>query len=206
MTDELRFTKMVASGNDFVVIDNRLPGGVTRGQPLSGLAKSICGRKMSVGADGMLVIEPSSMADFKMRIFNPDGSEVDMCGNGSRCVALYAMENSIAQKNMKIETRAGIINAEVTGLRVKIKMTDPKDMRVARKIKIGNKTYKAYSVNTGVPHAVIFSDKVDKVDVKGLGSKVRFHKMFKPQGTNADFVQIQYKRDKGEDLRAGGRG
>jgi len=138
----------------------------------------------------MLFIETSEKADFRMRIFNPDGSEVDMCGNGSRCAALYAVENNIAKRQMKIETRAGIIEAEVTGLRVKIKMTDPKNIRLNRSIKIGQRTYKAHSLNTGVPHVVIFSDRVDDVDVQGIGSKIRFHRMFKPQGTNANFVKI----------------
>jgi diaminopimelate epimerase len=190
MTDELHFTKMVASGNDFIVIDNRLPGGATRGRPLSGLAKSLCGRAHGVGADGLLAIEPSKKADFKMRIFNSDGSEADMCGNGARCAALYAVENNIAPKNMKIDTRAGVISAEVTGLRVKIRLTDPRDISLDRKIKIGRRVYRLHSINTGVPHAVIFAKRVDKINVNSIGPRIRFHRVFKPAGTNVDFVEI----------------
>ena len=190
MTKELRFTKMVASGNDFIVIDNRATNRSPWSDSLSGVAKRLCERRLSVGADGMLVIEDSKRADFRMRIFNPDGSEVDMCGNGSRCAALYAAENAIASKKMKIETGAGIIDAEVTGLKVKIKLTDPKAVKLNRKITIGKKVYRVHSINTGVPHAVAFLDNIDKIDVEALGSKFRFHRSFKPKGTNADFVKV----------------
>ncbi|MEE8360346.1 MAG: diaminopimelate epimerase [Candidatus Omnitrophota bacterium] len=200
MTGELRFTKMVASGNDFIVIDNRAAKRSAWSDSLPGVAKRLCERRLSVGADGVLVIEDSKRADFRMRIFNPDGSEVDMCGNGSRCAALYAVENNIVSKDMnlalarkgwlKIETGAGIIDAEVTGLKVKIRLTDPKAVKLNRKITIGKKVYKVHSINTGVPHAVVFLDNIDKVDVEALGSKLRFHKAFKPKGTNVDFVKI----------------
>jgi diaminopimelate epimerase len=131
--NELNFTKMVASGNDFIVLDGRSPGYLAMGHSLPELARKLCERRLSVGADGMLLIEESREADLKMRIFNPDGSEVDMCGNGSRCVALYAVENGISGKGgetrkgmVSIETAAGMLDAEVVGLRVKVRLTDPR--------------------------------------------------------------------------------
>lgn len=187
---ELEFTKMVASGNDFIIIDNRDSKLSHLGHPLSDIAERLCERRLSVGADGMLLIEDSRKADLKMRVFNPDGSEVDMCGNGSRCIALYALENNIAPRYVKIETRAGIIDAEVVGLRVKLKMTDPKEIRLNLKLKIKKGFYKFHFINTGVPHAVYFMEDLDKINIQSLGSKTRFHKRFRPEGTNVNFVKI----------------
>ncbi|MBL7068944.1 MAG: diaminopimelate epimerase [Candidatus Omnitrophica bacterium] len=181
---------MVASGNDFIVIDNRSRGLIDYGHSIKEAAKRLCGRRLSVGADGMLLIENSKKADFKMRIFNPDGSEVDMCGNGSRCVALYAVENGIAEKDMKIETSAGVLDAEVVGLRVKVRLTDPESVRLNKRVRIGKKNYKIHFINTGVPHAVSFVEDPDRIDVEKIGSKIRFHRSFKPKGTNADFVKV----------------
>ncbi len=191
----LRFTKMVASGNDFIVVDARVAGLWSHGYSLPELAKRLCERKRSIGADGLLIIEDSKGADIKMRIFNPDGSEVDMCGNGSRCVALYAVENSLAHKDMKIETGAGMIDAEVVGLRVKLRLTDPKDVKLNKRLKIGKKVYSIHSINTGVPHVVTFQDNLDKVNVAGIGSKLRYHDTFKPEGTNADFVSVMNPKE-----------
>lgn len=187
---EMEFTKMVASGNDFIIIDNRKGASYGSGTSINDVAKKFCERKMSVGADGLLLIEDSKRGDFKMRVFNPDGSEVDMCGNGSRCTALYAVENHIAPKAMRIETRAGLIDAEVTGLRVKIKLTDPKDLRLNIRLNIGKKTHKIHFVNTGVPHVVYFFKDIDKLNVKALGSRTRFHKTFGPKGANANFAEV----------------
>ena len=186
----LHFTKMVASGNDFVVIDNRNHKLSDYGHSLSDIAKKLCGRRLSVGADGLLLIEDSKKADLKMRIFNPDGSEVDMCGNGSRSVALYAVESGIAPKDMRIETGAGIIDAEVIGLNVKVRLTDPKDLSLNKRLKIGKKVHKVHFINTGVPHVVSFLKDIDKLNVGSIGSKIRYHKSFKPEGTNADFVKV----------------
>jgi len=190
MTDGVRFTKMVASGNDFIVLDNRDSRFSGAGKAFSAMAKALCERRFSIGADGLLVIEGSKKADIRMRILNPDGSEVAMCGNGSRCAALYAVEKSIAPHNMRIETRAGVLDAKVTGLRVKVKLTDPKKTKLNIAMKIGGKALKVHSINTGVPHAVVFTKNIDKADVNGLGSKIRYSKKFGKAGTNADFVQI----------------
>ena len=187
MTKTINFTKMVASGNDFVVIDNRKKN-ITG---LPGLAKKICDRNFGAGADGLLVIEPSKRADFKMRIINSDGSEAEMCGNGARCVALYAKENRLAGKKMKFETLAGVIDAEILGDRIRLKMSDPKDIKLGMDLTIDGRGHSINFVNTGVPHAVIFTDKVNGLDVKDLGRKVRYHRSFAHRGTNANFVEPQ---------------
>jgi diaminopimelate epimerase len=182
----IRFTKAVATGNDFIIVDNR-SGSLNRP---GAAAKKLCDRKSSVGADGLLLIERSAKADLRMRIFNSDGSEAEMCGNGSRCAALYALRRGIAGRGMSIDTLAGVLKASVTGGTVKVMLTEPKDIRWNFCLMIHKCPYKLSFVNTGVPHVVHFVDDLDRVDVKELGSHMRNHGEFAPAGTNADFVKI----------------
>lgn len=179
---EIQFTKMVASGNDFVVLDaSRLK---TRVKGFSALAREACDRKFGIGADGLLVLEKSKKADFAMRVFNPDGSEPTMCGNGARCAALFKGKNRI-----KFETKAGILEAQVVKDTVRLKMTEPKDLWPNIDLSIGTQFYKVHYINTGVPHAVFFVGNVDTINVKEVGKQIRFHKHFHPEGANADFAQ-----------------
>lgn len=183
----MKFTKAVATGNDFIIIDNR-DGTVTDSIP--GLAKELCRPKYSVGADGLLVIEESKIADFKMRIFNPDGSEAKMCGNGSRCVALYAAKREVAKSGMTIETLAGVLDAAVNEDCVKVKLTDPRDIKWNFCLTIGKCPYRLNFVDTGVPHVIHFVDDLENVDVKAVGHGIRHHEEFAPSGANADFVKV----------------
>lgn len=182
---EINFTKMVASGNDFIVIDNR----EKKMTGLSALAKKICDRNFGAGADGLLAIEPSKRADFKMRIINSDGSEAEMCGNGARCAALYARQNGLAGGKMIFETLAGMIGAEVSGDKIRLEMPEPKDLKPGITLTSGGRKYSVNFVNTGVPHAVIFTGKADGLDVKDIGRPIRYHNAFSPRGTNVDFVE-----------------
>jgi diaminopimelate epimerase len=179
----MEFTKAVATGNDFVIM-------MGRKNNWAEIAKKICDRKRGVGADGLLVIDESKKADIKMRIFNPDGSEAQMCGNGSRCAALYAATKKLAGNKMTIETLAGVLDAEVRKDMVKVKLTEPKDIKWNLCLTINKCPYKLNFVNTGVPHVVHFVEDLDKVDVKNIGSHIRNHDEFSPDGTNADFVQV----------------
>lgn len=188
----MKFTKAVATGNDFIIIENRVSA---PGKYLSGLAKKLCDRKTGVGADGLLVIEKSGRADLKMRIFNPDGSEAGMCGNGSRCIALYALRNKIAKAVMTIDTQAGILEAEVRGDIVKVRLTNPKEIKWNLCLMINKCPYKVSFVNTGVPHVVHFVDDLEKIDIKNLGSHIRHHGEFSPEGANADFVKVVDKHN-----------
>ncbi|MFH1239169.1 MAG: diaminopimelate epimerase [bacterium] len=180
------FTKMSGSDNDFVVIDNRR----TVISQRASLARVVCQRKTSVGADGLIVIEKSKKADFKMRIFNPDGSEAEMCGNGARCAALYV---SIKPgKRLTMETGAGVLTAKImTGNSVKLKMPEPKDLKLNFNIMVDKKPQKLSYLNTGVPHAVLWVGAIDKVDVYNLGKKIRYHSSFQPGGTNVNFVKVK---------------
>jgi diaminopimelate epimerase len=190
----MKFTKAVATGNDFIVVEGKSLGADGRGpgaaQYLSKLAKRWCDRKRAIGADGLLVLEDSERCDFKMRIFNSDGSEAEMCGNGSRCIALYAAVKKITGPAMTIETLAGDLDASVDGQIVKVRLTEPKEIKLDFCLMIGKCPYKVNFVNTGVPHAIHFVEDLDKVDVKNIGSHIRNHGEFSPEGTNADFVKI----------------
>ena len=187
LRNKIKFTKAVATGNDFIIIDNR---NAAIKENLSKFAKRACEKKWSIGADGLLVIERSKEADFKMRIFNPDGSEAEMCGNGSRCIALYAVNKRIAKKDMTIETAAGVLNAHVTNDSVKVKLPDPKEIKWNLCLMINKCPYKVTFVDTGVPHVVHFTDDLEKIDIKDIGPHMRYHKEFAPHGTNADFVKV----------------
>ena len=189
----IKFTKAVATGNDFIIVDNRT--GAINEKALAKFAKKVCDRKQAIGADGALFIERSKKCDFRMRIFNPDGSEAEMCGNGSRCVALYAATKGIAKNAMTIETLAGALDATVKDSTVKVKLTDPKDIKWNFCLMINKCPYKVNFVNTGVPHVIHFVEDLDKVDVKNMGSHIRYHDEFSPEGTNADFVKIAGKHN-----------
>jgi len=189
----MNFTKAVASGNDFVIVDNRTgqaSGRSGQGADWPFFAKKLCERKTGIGADGLLLLEDSGEADVKMRIFNPDGNEVNMCGNGSRCVAFYCNK-----KEVKIETRAGILQVKLLSKnRVKVKITDPKDPKIDLNINLDGEDYKMYYINTGVPHVVHFLEELDNFDVKKIGRLTRYHKDFQPNGTNANFVKVLDKK------------
>ena len=181
---KLNFTKMVGAGNDFIVIDTRLNA---QGSRLKGYVKRLCERKTGIGADGVLVLEKSKAADFKMRIFNADGSVAEMCGNGLRCAILF----SGIRRKVKVETKAGIYEGEITGKdKVRIKMGEPKGLRLNFPINVNGRTLNVNFINTGVPHTVVFVEGLDKIDVYSIGSAIRYHNDFKPRGTNVNFVEI----------------
>jgi diaminopimelate epimerase len=178
---------MHASGNDFIIIDNRQS--IVSGD-LPSFVKKICRQHYGVGADGLILIEASDKADFKWRFYNLDGGEVNMCGNGSRCAARFAYMNGIAGRELSFETLAGIIRAEIKGETVKVQLTKPYDYRPDISVPLALKTRKASCINTGVPHVVYFVDDLESVDVIGDGFATRYHDMFKPDGTNANFAKV----------------
>jgi len=199
----MKFTKAVATGNDFIIIDNR---NLKLKDDIDQLAKTLCDRKYGIGADGLLLLEKSASADFRMRIFNSDGSEAEMCGNGSRCAALYANTKGIARADMQIETIAGILKASVKGGNIKVKLTDPKDIQWNLCLMIHECPYKVNFANTGVPHVVHFVNDLDAVEVNKLGPKMRYHEEFSPHGANVDFVKIVDKNNNKIALRTYERG
>ncbi len=186
----IQFYKMSGCGNDFIIIDNRCP--VIEEKDIAAFIVSVCRRKMSVGADGVILIENSDTVDFKWRFYNSDGSVAEMCGNGARCVARFAYLNGITGPDMAFETLAGIVSASVSeaGL-VKIKMTDPRNLALDRPLVLKGGSRAVSSINTGVPHVVMVVDDIQGTPVKEMGREIRFHPDFAPAGTNANFVAVQ---------------
>ena len=185
--DKLIFVKMSGSGNDFIMIDNRDDRLAIEPRTL---AERICRRRISVGADGLILVESSSRADFRMRILNADGSEAEMCGNGARCVARFAEMLGIAGPHMTFDTLAGIIRAQVVGSRVKLQMGRPQQIRLHQSVEVDGVVHQIHSINTGVPHAVLVCSDLEAIPVRTLGRKIRFHPVFQPAGTNVDFVTV----------------
>lgn len=189
----MRFFKYHGAGNDFIIIDNR--ESLIHEQDKSSLAQELCRRHFGVGGDGLIFVEGSEKADALMRIFNPDGSEAEMCGNGIRCMARYVYENIKQEEILSVETMAGIKS-------VVISLVDGEplyctiDMGLARDVLLDKTLQTAegklvYSfADTGVPHAVLFVDDIEDVDIMVLGPLVRHDKSF-PKGTNVNFVEKQ---------------
>ena len=188
--NSIEFTKLVATGNDFVLVDNGRKKVESKVGSLSRFARRACDRRRSIGGDGLLVLEGSHNADITMRIFNPDGSEASMCGNGSRCIAYYAVDRKITGNKLSIETKAGILHAIVKKNMVKVEMTQPKDLRMNISVNIANEQVTLNHINTGVPHAIYIVKSLDDVEVKKIGRYIRHHKVFAPDGANVDFVKI----------------
>jgi len=186
---KIPFIKMSGSGNDFILIDHRKP--FLKEDGLKDFIRKACRRRISVGADGLILIEPSRKADFKWRYYNADGSEAEMCGNGGRCAARFAYIKGIAGPSLKFETLAGILSAQVIGERVKLEMTKPFGLKLDETISIGGEEKIFSSINTGVPHAVLFVEDLEALDILRLGRAIRYHSAFAPSGTNADFVRLE---------------
>jgi len=222
MSRVIPFTKMVAAGNDFIIVKtaSRLARGsewLARTWPT--VAQVVCDRHYGIGADGLLVLEPSRIATVKMLVLNPDGSEAQMCGNGARCVAWYVRSKVVEgrrspapaspdsretivgasalgglgkvkgkQEPVTIETAGGLVTAQVREDRVQLRMPDPRNLRLDLRVQVDHRPWQLAYVDTGVPHVVAIVDRLDQVDVERLGRRLRFHRAFRPRGTNVDFV------------------
>jgi diaminopimelate epimerase len=182
----LRFTKMNGAGNDFVMIDNRA------GEVRLSAAQitKICDRHRGVGADGILLLEPArNGADFRMRYYNSDGGEAEMCGNGARCFARFAEQVARARGELSFETAAGMIRAQLLGDEVRLTMSEPRNLRLNLAISAGGKRWLAHFVNSGVPHVVVPVAGMERIDVNGEGAIIRRHEMFAPAGANVNFLE-----------------
>ncbi len=182
------FVKVVGSGNDFILMDARRKA--LTADPAR-LARSWCDRKRGIGADGLLWVTRSPRAAARMRIFNADGSEAEMCGNGLRCVAWYLHARNPRVKQMDLETEAGILAAQITQReRVKIQWRPPHGFRLGLKITLQGRRLLLHAVNTGVPHAVLWGSRIGRLPLESWGPAIRHHRFFKPAGTNVDLAQI----------------
>lgn len=183
------FSKMSAGGNDFIIIDNRQK--ILESQDAKECAQKACRRKLSIGADGLILIENSKKADFKWRFFNADGSEAEMCGNGGRCVARLAYLKGIVSPTLTFETLAGIIKAEVLGEKVKLQLPLPYNATYDLKLVLDGTSYLLDTITVGVPHVVMYVEDLANCQVVKLGKLIRFSEPFKPAGTNVNFISIK---------------
>ena len=185
----LTITKMSGTGNDFIIIDHRqeiIPQDIQ-----AEVARRVCRRKFSAGADGLIFIENCPEMDFQWKFYNADGSNAEMCGNGARCAARYAYAKGIAPTKMRFKTIAGPIEAEVTADdMVRLKMTPPENICLEKRLLLDGQEVTMSSINTGVPHVVCFVDDVSQVPLDRWGKTIRYHDLFMPAGTNVNFAQI----------------
>lgn len=199
----MQFTKYTGLGNDFVLLDGATAANIKNP---SALAKTICNRRFGVGADGLVLLLPSDKADIKMSIFNSDGSEAEMCGNASRCVALHLFRRKIVnKKQISLDTLAGIIRTDITDeprglVRVdmgvprltkgEIPMTgNPAETAVNFPLTAAGQTFYATAVSMGNPHLVIFTPDISQVPLSTWGPQLETHPLF-PRKTNVEFVQV----------------
>jgi diaminopimelate epimerase len=184
----LGFTKMNGAGNDFVLIDNRARTvKLTRADIVR-----LCDRHRGIGADGviLLVNSDSKKASWAWEFFNSDGSIGEMCGNGARCFARYVQKLTANDQDFSFETGAGIIHAQFKGDRVTVNLTQPENLQLGELLALSGGKFTVHSLNTGVPHAVLFVPDADKAMIQQLGPEIRHHSRFAPRGTNVNFVQI----------------
>ena len=182
---KIPFYKMHGAGNDFILIDDRsldFPAHDTA------FLSRIATRRTGIGCEGIILIQPSRSADLRMRFFNPDGLEQDLCGNGARCLARLAFELGVAPANMRIETMAGEVEAEVIGNQVRLLLPPASDSRLGLQVEPAETVD---FINTGVPHAVVRVARLEHCDVDARGRTLRHHPLFAPKGTNADFLQLE---------------
>ena len=190
----MEFYKMQGAGNDFIIINNMKSNIPV--EKLSVVAKKLCERKVSIGADGLMAVDyPEGDADFKMRFYNRDGSIGEMCGNGARCISRYAYINKISGKKMTFETGAGIVNSEVLeGRLVKVLLNNPEVVNLYNDIEIDGINYECSYIELGVPglpHAVV-KHNLKQADINKLreeGIKIRYYDGF-PKGANVNFFEV----------------
>ena len=205
----IQFTKMNGAGNDFVLIDNRDEQiSLSREQ----IAR-VCHRQRGVGADGLMLLKKAEgEGDWAWDFFNADGSDAEMCGNGARCFASYIQHTIGGEGTLSFETVCGLIHAEVGDTDVTVNLTAPQGLALNETIQTSDGEKTVHSLNTGVPHAVLFVDEADAAMVSSLGEEIRFHEHFAPAGTNVNFVQVHseghirvrtYERGVGETLACG---
>jgi diaminopimelate epimerase len=182
----IRFIKTSGAGNDFVLVNNMSK---TLALDLSELSIALCSRHFGIGADGLLVLEPSKNADFLMKYYNSDGTYGGMCGNGGRCAARVAFVEGIAGERQRFEALDFVYNAHIADDRVRLQMKNPSSM-LPLHIELGTTQVDGVSIDTGSPHFVVVANDIEKVDVAVLGRKLRHHNAFMPGGTNIDFIQL----------------
>lgn len=190
MPEPLEFYKMTGAGNDFIVGDNR--AGSWSVLNLPALARGLCRPALSVGGDGLVLVESSKRARFRVRVFNRDGSEAGLCGNGTRCAVRFALLKVIAGRQTTVETPAGVLEAEVCpDEEVRLKMTLRSEAPRRLTLTVSGKAVEGYLVTAGVPHFIVFVKDIQSVPLASLGPLLRNHPDLAPDGANVDFLELR---------------
>ena len=183
----MEFFKMSGGGNDFIVVDNR--ANQIRAEAIPDLVKRISVRALSVGADGVILFEPSRVADFRATFLNPDGQST-FCGNGGRCASRLAYLMGMVGPRMRVETIKMVHDATVEGEQVQFSMPPALRLRTGVKLAVDDQVLDAAFIDTGVPHVVVFKEVPHSMSITDLGRKVRSHTDLGPEGANANFVMV----------------
>jgi len=194
----IEFAKLSGSGNDFICIDNRdgrFDEIISSPERVGHVARALCSRRMGVGGDGLifgLACAQDDEADISARFFEPDGSEAELCGNGTACFAFWVLENAwVPGKELRILTRSGVVHGRKGhGDYVHVCIPLPQELQTDVAFTLDGKPWTCDFAVTGVPHAVVYVDDVDKVDVARLGAAIRHHERFGPRGVNVNFTQV----------------
>jgi len=186
--NRLPFVKAHGAGNDFILIDNRhyvFPLGN------SSLIEHLCHRRFGIGADGLILVQQSMKADYRMVYFNADGKEADLCGNGLRCFVVFVCELGDRRESLTIETKSGLIECKRNGQRITSRFPEPQILRRSFPLALSGGIRETFLVFSGVPHAVIFSDELEEEDLQSLGREVRNHPAFFPAGVNVNLIDCE---------------
>jgi diaminopimelate epimerase len=197
MTSEIIFAKLSGSGNDFICVDNRdgrfndLLGPDRAGD----VAQVLCRRGMAVGADGLIIAEPCEegiQADIGVRFYEPDGSQAELCGNGTACFVRWVVSNGwLEDREIRILSQAGLVHGRnVDAQYVQVCIPSPKDIQHDFLVQALGQSYTCDFAVTGVPHVITYVRDVNQVEVDKLGAALRHHSRFHPRGANANFVQV----------------
>lgn len=184
--EKIPFSKLSASANDFIVLDNRTGMFTTHAGEV---AKRLCARRYSVGADGLILIENSNKAWIRVRFFNPDGKEFSTCGNGGRCAARFALLSVITGRKMTMETNVGVIDAEVIGNSVKLRFINPTKVQLNHEIVFKDKPIRGHLVSLGDPHFVLYAKNLNEQNIVPMARQIRYHEAFAPEGVNVHFIE-----------------
>lgn len=192
LQDRIRFWKYSASANDFVLLDNR--DGSWDGV-VSELARRMCLRRFSVGADGLILMGLSDLSDVRVRYFNPDGKEFQTCGNGGRCAARFASHHILQKSSLTMETNQGTVEAEILEKTVIVSFIPPTGIQLGVNLEVDGRIYRGHFVQLGDPHFVIPFGDVDSMDFRPIARRIRHHPNFSPAGTNVHFIEIRSRQE-----------
>lgn len=183
----ISFSKYSGCGNDFIIIDNR-----SFHFPVDDLAliRHLCKPRIGIGADGIILLENSHSADFRMRIFNADGTEAEMCGNGLRCLGKFLEEINIPGTEFSIEVMGKQHRITITPDAVTVTLPPAENIEWSKQLSMGGETFDLDYLNTGVPHAILFTDNLESADLVHAAPQIRHHHAFSPQGTNVNYASV----------------